>query len=121
MNKRINNILKYGTLLLVFLLPIFDIGNMYFSYPSSKAFLFFGFVEVLAAFWIYALVVDSSYRLSKRTVLYFLPLLSYVVWMTIAGILAVNPHFSLWSSLDRETGTVDSEKVGAAKVGDFEQ
>ncbi|MCX6755658.1 MAG: O-antigen ligase family protein [Candidatus Nomurabacteria bacterium] len=104
MLKKINDILKYGSYLLVFILPIFYIGVTFYPYTGPKTFLFYGLVEILTAFWIYALVVDPSYRLSKKTLLYFLPLFGFIVWMTISGVVAVNPHLAFWSSIGRGTG-----------------
>ncbi|MCX6754463.1 MAG: O-antigen ligase family protein [Candidatus Nomurabacteria bacterium] len=99
-----NNVLKYGSLILVLILPIFVLGNVTSIYTSPKTYLFYGVVEILTAFWIYTQVVDISYRLSKKTYLYFLPLFCFIFWMTLAGILAVNTHLSFWSSLGRGTG-----------------
>jgi O-antigen ligase len=98
------NLLKYGACLLVFTLPIFYIGNMYSEYTSPKIFFFYGLVEILMAFWLYILVVNPSYRLNKKTLLYFLPLFIFIFWMTLAGIFAANPHLSFWSTLGRGTG-----------------
>lgn len=102
--KNINKILKYGSYFLVFSLPLFYIKNTFFPYTSPKTFLFYGIVEILTAFWIYALITDSSYRLNKKTLLCFLPLTCFIIWMTIAGILAVSPMLSFWSSISRGTG-----------------
>ena len=104
LSKRINNILIYGSCLLVLLVPIFAISSTSFPFISPKVFFFYFIVEILTAFWIYALVVDSSYRLKKKTYLYFIPAFLFIIWFTIAGILAVNPHLSFWSSLGRGTG-----------------
>ena len=104
MIKNINNILKIGSCLLVFLLPIFYFHNTFFPYTSTKTFLFYGIVEILTAFWFYALAIDSSYRLNKKTLFYFLPLLCFIIWITIAGILAVSPSLAFWSSIGRGTG-----------------
>ncbi|MCX6757898.1 MAG: O-antigen ligase family protein [Candidatus Nomurabacteria bacterium] len=104
MNKYINNILNYFSYFLVFLLPIFYIGHTFVPYISSRTFLFYGFVEIMTAFWIYALVTDPSYRLSKKTLLYFLPVFSFVFWMIISGMLAISPMLSFWSSITRGTG-----------------
>ena len=104
MSQNINKILKYGSYFLVFFLPLVYISNTFFPYTSPKTFLFYGIIEILTALFIYALVVDSSYRISKKTLLYFLPLLCFIVWMTIAGIFAVSPMLSFWSSISRGTG-----------------
>lgn len=104
MIKKINNILKFSSCFLVFILPIFYITNMFFPYASPKTFLFYGLVEIMTALWIYGLIIDSSYQLKKKTFLYFLPLAFFIIWMTIAGILAVNPHLAFWGSFSRGMG-----------------
>ena len=101
---KINNILVYGSCFLVLILPIFYIGNTFFPFSSSKTFLFYGVVNILVAFWIYALVVNKSYRLGVKTYLYFIPLFLFVIWMSLSGLLAVDPSLSFWSSVSRGTG-----------------
>lgn len=96
--------LKYGTYGLAFLLPLIYFGNFVYPYTTPKAFFFYGFVEILFVFWVYFLMKDPSYRLSKRQLLLFSPLFAYVSWMSIAGIFAFNPGLALWSSLLRTTG-----------------
>lgn len=103
-SRIINNILIYGGCFLILLLPVFVLKNVTSAYVSPKVYLFYGVVEILTAFWVYALYADPSYRLDKKILLYFIPLFCFVVWMTLAGILAVNPHLSFWSSLGRGTG-----------------
>jgi len=103
-SKKINNILKFCSYFLALILPVFTVTSMYFPFFSSKTFLFYAVVEVMTALWIYALIIDSSYRLSRKTLLYFIPLVGFVLWMSIAGVLAINPSLSFWSSLGRGTG-----------------
>ena len=100
------NLLKYGSCLIIFLLPILYLGNkvLIYSYITSKVFFFYALVEILFAFWVYSVITDRSYRLSRKTLLYFIPLGAYLVWLTIAGILGANPALSFWSSFGRDTG-----------------
>ena len=100
------NLLNYGSLILVFILPIIYFGNhvFFYSYLVSKMFFFYGLVEVLFAFWIYSIFIDHSYRFSKKIWFYFIPLLTYLTWMTMAGILGADPALSFWSSFSRGTG-----------------
>lgn len=97
-------LLKYGSYLLVFLLPIVYFGSLVFPHISSKTFFFYGFIEIITALWLYSIVVDSTYKLSKRNLLFFIFPAIFIIWMSIGGILAINPHLSLWSSLGRGTG-----------------
>jgi len=99
-----DKVLKYGSFFLVFLSPLIFWSHGLFPHISSKTFFIYGVVEILFAVWIYTIIVDKSYRLSKRILIWFTPLISFVLWMTIAGVFAVNPSLSLWSSLGRGTG-----------------
>jgi O-antigen ligase len=96
--------LKYLVFALVFLAPLVYWSHGLYPHISSKTFFICGIIEALFFAWIYAVSVDKSYRLSKQNLLWFLPLVGFTVWMTIAGIFAVNPGLSFWSSLGRGTG-----------------
>ncbi|MDE2399403.1 MAG: O-antigen ligase family protein [Patescibacteria group bacterium] len=99
------NFLKYGSYILIFILPIIYFGdNISYSYITSKAFVFYAFVEILFSVWIYTMFLDSSFRLSKKNWLYFIPLFVYVGWLTLTGLLGANPMLSFWASLGRNTG-----------------
>gem|GEM_PF-2827679 len=104
MNNFKDKVLRYGSYTLMLLAPVVFYGRMLFPHVSTKTFFIYGVSEVLFFVWLYALIVDNSYRLSKRTLLFFLPAVGFVVWMTISGIMAVDPHLALWSSLGRGTG-----------------
>jgi O-antigen ligase len=64
----------------------------------------YGVVEVLFFLWIYTIIVNPTYRLSKKTLLFFIIPLGFLLWMTVASIFAVNPTLSFWSSLARGVG-----------------
>ena len=99
-------LLKNGSCFLIFILPIIYFGNsvFFYSYLTSKLFFFYGIVEILFTSWIYTIITDRSYSLSRKTWLYFIPLGVYLIWLTITGILGVNPALSFWSSFGRGTG-----------------
>jgi O-antigen ligase len=98
------DLLKYGTLLLFFLTPIVFFGQKVYPHITSKTFFFYGFAGILFFYWLYIIIIDKSYRLSKKQWIFFIPLFLYIIWMTLAGILATNSHLSFWSSLGRGTG-----------------
>lgn len=98
------NILKYGTYFLVFVLPLVYVGSRIYPHLSSKPFFFYGVVDILFCVLLYTLFVDPSYRLPKKNLIYFLPVIGFLIWMTIAGILAVDTNLSFWSTLSRGTG-----------------
>ncbi|MEI7689095.1 MAG: O-antigen ligase [Candidatus Nomurabacteria bacterium] len=99
-------ILKYGSLFVIFITPLLYIDSMFSPYVSPKTFFFYGFVEILTMFWIYSFITDRSYRLSLKQLLYFIPFALYILWLSIAGILAVDPTLAFWSSLGRATGLI---------------
>ncbi len=99
-----DKVLKYGSLITVFVMPLLYMGGMAYPQIAPKTFFFYGAVDFLSAFWIYALLSDPAYRISKKTLRFFVPLFAFVAWMTIAGILAVNPHLAFFGSLARGTG-----------------
>lgn len=98
------NIIKFGSLFLVFLLPLLVSSNLAFSFISIKTFFFYGLTELMFVFWIYSLYIDKSYRLNKKQLLFFIPVILYIIWMSMAGILAVNPSLSFWGPIERGTG-----------------
>lgn len=104
MNLYKENILKYGTFALFFLVPVMYFGHKIYPYMTSKTFFFYGFANILFFIWLYLIAVDKSYRLTPKQLFLFIPLFLYIIWMTIAGILAKNTHLSFWSSLGRGTG-----------------
>ena len=98
------NVLKYGSLILIFILPLISFSNDFYPYMSSKTFLLYGFISILFPIWIYTIYIDKSYRLSKKQLVFFAIPTFYIIWMTVSGIFAMNPHISLWSTLERGTG-----------------
>lgn len=99
-----NAFLNWGVLIIVFLIPILCFKAFVFPHVTSKVYLFYGFVEIIIAVWVYSAVVDPSYRLSKTQYRWLIPLAAYILWVTIAGLFASNPHLAIWSSLIRGTG-----------------
>lgn len=97
-------IIKCGILLLVFVLPLIAINSLSFPYISPKTFFFYGLVDLVFVFWLYGIIVDKSYRLDKKQILFFVPALLYVIWMSLAGLFAVNPALSFWGPIERGTG-----------------
>ncbi len=104
MNYFGEKLMQYGSYFLVFFAPLVFLHNRLFPHISTKTFFIYGVIEVIFFAWIYAIIFDKSYRLSKKNLIYFLPLTLFVAWMTLAGIFAVNPSLSFWSPLGRGTG-----------------
>lgn len=96
--------LKYGSIATLFLTPLVFFSARAYPYITSKTFFFYGITEILFFIWLYALSVDVSLRLSRKQWIAFSPFALYIIWMTIAGFFALNPHLAFWSSLSRGTG-----------------
>jgi hypothetical protein len=107
------NVLKYGTIGVIFLLPLLYWSDRAFAHLTSKTFFFYGVVVWLFALWIYSASVDHTWRLERRQVYWLIPLWMYVAWMTVAGSMAYNPHLAFWSSLGRGTGLITLYSVTA--------
>ncbi len=97
-------LLTSGSCILVFLAPLIFWGHGLFPHISSKTFFIYGAVEILFFVWLFVLSTDTSYRLSKKNLLWFLPGIGFITWLTIASIYAVDPLLSFWSTLGRGTG-----------------
>ncbi len=101
-----DKVLKYASFILVLLIPVVYFGGAAYPSIAPKIFFFYGAVELMAAFWIYALLTDPEYRLTKKTLLYFIPIFAFVAWMTVSGVMAVNPRLAFWGTLARGTGLI---------------
>jgi len=99
-----DKILKYASFTLVFLAPLVYWSHRLYPHISSKTFFIYGVVEIMFFVWVYAVIIDSSYRISKKALLCSIPMVLFMLWMTIAGIFGANFSTSLWSSLARGTG-----------------
>lgn len=98
------NIIKYGILLIVFILPLLVTDVFAFPFISIKTFFFYGVVELLFSFWLYTILIDKSYRLTRKQLLFFIPAVLYIIWMSLSGIFAYNPSLSFWGPIERGTG-----------------
>lgn len=99
-------ILKTGPNFLIFILPIIYFNNRVYPHITSKTFFFNGMVEIFLGLWIFSILTDYSYRITRKTFFYFIPVIVFLCWMTISGVLAVNPSLSFWSSFARGTGLI---------------
>lgn len=99
-----DKILKYCSFGLFLLAPIAYFYNNLYPHISSKTFFIYGVIEVMFFVWIYSLIVDSSYRFSKKYLFYFAPAVIFVLWMSLSTVYAMNPDLALFSSFARGTG-----------------
>lgn len=99
-----NSFLKWGVLISIFLIPILCFKALVFPHVTSKAYFFYGSVEIIVAVWVYSAIVDPSYRLNKTQCKWLIPFAAYTCWLTVTALFAFNPHLAIWSSLIRGTG-----------------
>ncbi len=105
MKKLLDLVVEYGVYFVVGVTPILYFGgSRYAPYVTSKTFFFYGCMGLVFFIWSYLAIIDKSYRLSKRILLFFLPIFLFVLWMTVTSVLGVDPGLSFWSSLGRATG-----------------
>lgn len=97
-------VLKNGTIALIAVLPLLFFYGRVSPHMSSKSFFLYGATIFLGVLWIYTVLTDTSWRWSRKQLLWVMPAKLLVVWMTIAGLFAVNTHLAFWSSLGRGTG-----------------
>jgi len=98
------NIIKNGVLFLLFVLPLLVISNLAFSFISIKTFFFYGCMELIFVFWLYTITIDKTYFLKKKQILFFIPVILYIIWMSISGVFAADPSLSFWGPIERGTG-----------------
>jgi len=92
--------------ILVGLTPLMYIGGRVYPHITSKTFFFQGLVLLLTSLFIYICFLYPEYRPNKKIVLGFLPVLLFIGWLTLAGILGEDPYTSFWSSLQRGDGII---------------
>lgn len=97
-------ILYYGIPFLIALLPLLFFSERVSPHISSKTFFLYGSISIVGPLWIYSLFVDTTYRWSRKQILWTLPIFFFLVWMTLAGVFAINSHLAFWSSFGRGTG-----------------
>lgn len=99
-----DKILKYCSFGLFLLAPIAYFYNNLYPHVSTKTFFIYGVIEIMFFVWIYSLIVDRSYRINKKHLVYFIPAVLYVLWMSISGVYAINQNLAFVSSFARGTG-----------------
>lgn len=99
-------IVKYGTLVIAGMVPFVCFGKWIYPHTTSKTFLLYGIVVIIGAIWTSLLLSHRAYRLSRRDIFFILPLLGYVLWMTIASITAKNTGLAFWGIMMRGTGVI---------------
>jgi O-antigen ligase len=104
MTKTIARWITLGALFLIPFLALYVSQSLYFPFITGKNFALRALVEIAFGGWIVLAFADKRYRpqFSWTLVAYK----TFVFWMLIAAIFAVNPHKALWSNYERMDGWV---------------
>ncbi len=98
--------LKWGVFAIFAVLPLLYFPGRIASYVTSKQYFLIGIVELLTVLWIWLLVIDKRYRLTKKNLLLLLPLFLYTLSLTISAYNGVDPATSFFSTVETGTGLV---------------
>ncbi len=80
------------------------IGNLFFPYITGKNIVFRVLVEILTAGWLILVILDKRYLPKKSLIVYAVS--AFLVVMSLATALGVDPYRSFWSSFERMEGLV---------------
>jgi len=97
------NFIKF-LLFVVPFIPLYVSQSLFFSATTSKAFIFRIIVEIVFAAWIFLVIFYKEYRPRKTVLLWAIGF--FLVVVTLATILGVNPTHSFWSNFERMEGLV---------------
>ena len=100
----LEKIVGWGVLLMVVALPILFINSWTASSITSKVIVFMGVSDVLVAIWVWLMIVDHRYRLSKKNLLGFLPAFLLLASLTISSLFGVDIKYSFFSTIESGTG-----------------
>ena len=98
------NILRYGTIVTLALLPLLFWSGRVSPHMSSKSYFLYGSTVILGVLWLYSFFTDASWQPTRKQAYWLAIPKLFVTWFTIAGLCAANVHLAFWSSFGRETG-----------------
>ena len=99
-------ILGFGTLVIFAVLPLLYFSDRIAASVTSKEYFFIGMVDILIGIWVWLQITDTRYRLTRKNVFLFDSVFVFLVWMTITGIVGINPQISFFSTVESGTGLV---------------
>lgn len=106
-NERLlEKIVRWGSVGVLSILPLLYFSGRAASYITSKEYFFIGFVDLLTIFWVWLLVSDTRYRLTRHTMLFLLPLAFFLISLTISALGGVDMSVSFFSTVESGTGLV---------------
>ncbi|MEO5646621.1 MAG: O-antigen ligase family protein [Candidatus Paceibacterota bacterium] len=87
-------------------LPLLYFPGRAGSYITSKQYFLIGAVDLLIVLWTWLLLSDTRYRLSKKNMLFLLPLFLFLLSQTVSAIFGVAPATSFFSKIESGTGLI---------------
>lgn len=106
MNYFIEKLFKRGILAMFLLLPLAYIPWWVSPYVTAKVFFLMALVDLLAMVWVWLLIIDARYRPTKKQLIFLLPVLVFLVVLTISAICGVDRATSFLSTVESGTGLV---------------
>jgi hypothetical protein len=107
MNRKIDDILKYGIMAMVYLTlltPFIVSGSLYFPYITGKAHMLRLFIEIGFSLYIILAIRNKNF-LPKKSPLMWAALV-FTIILGIATLNAEDPSRSFWSNFERMEGYV---------------
>lgn len=101
------NIARWVTLGALFIIPFLSLyvaQGLYFPFITGKNFAFRILVEIAFAGWVVLAFADKRYRPHFSWTLASYK--TFVFWMLLAALFAVNPHKAFWSNYERMDGWI---------------
>ncbi|MDD5068354.1 MAG: O-antigen ligase family protein [Candidatus Pacebacteria bacterium] len=102
-NKILHRSILVGIFALL-LIPFLVFNSMFFPFITGKNFVFRIIVEIIFGLWLILIFRDRRF-LPKRSALFY-AFLAFIVAITLADFLGVNPYRSFWSNFERMEGLI---------------
>ena len=102
--KSIARWIALAALFLIPLTPLLVVNSFFFPFISGKAFYFRILSEIAFSAWVALAFLDKAYR--PRFSWIGVAVVSFVVWMGIADLFAINVAKAFWSNFERMEGWV---------------
>ncbi|GEM_PF-2283247 len=96
--------LQWGVLAVFAVLPLLYFPNWAASYVTSKQYFLMGAVELLTVLWVWLLLKDERYRLTKKNILWLSPLGLFLVSLTVSALVGIDATTSFFSTVESGTG-----------------
>jgi O-antigen ligase len=104
MKEFLEKLFKWGIGALFFITPLAYLPTWASPYVTAKLFFFLGSTEALAAVWLWLLILDDRYRLTRKMLALASGAGGFLLIATMAGIFGLDPATSFFSTFSSGTG-----------------